>query len=376
MKIIFLMAAFIAISFAVLLLSKKRRAFHDNILFIWLAYMGFYIGIYALYSHDLFIHFHLLSISLLSLLMLPGPFLYCYIAALVSDKKQFSAKDLLHLFPVMSFNLYIVIASFFPDIKEGMNIENINTEYDPPVLFLFFLIMTALSGPVYFLLTISLFKKLDINIFNNFSNTGDIDLYWIRRLVLVFGIAWSVLISVTVIHHIFHMFSMAFCTDGLFLSLCLFVIIIGYFGLKQKIIFSTESILVQAETNKDQVRYAGSRLDNREAKKLAEQLKRHVEGSKTYLNPDLTLAQLAAETGMSSHQLSQVINEQFNLNFFDFINQYRVGEFKKRMTDPAYNHFSILGIAFECGFNSKSAFNRVFKKITGHTPSQTRVTSA
>jgi len=71
-----------------------------------------------------------------------------------------------------------------------------------------------------------------------------------------------------------------------------------------------------------------------------------------------------------THQLSRVINEHFGRNFFDFINGYRVAEVKRKILDPAYAHFSLLGIAFESGFNSKSAFNRVFKKITGQTPSQ------
>jgi AraC-like DNA-binding protein len=374
MKFIFLIAAFIAVFFAALLFQKKTRAPYDNILIFWLIYMGLYIGVYALYSHDLFVHFHLLSISLLSLMMLLGPFLYSYILALVSDRRKILWKDMLHLIPFVLFNLYILMASFSPDLSYKLNIEKINANYDPPVLFLFFLILTAVSGPVYFLLTFTLFKKLDINIFNNFSNSTEIDLYWIRKLVLFFGIIWTALISITVIHHVFHMFSMAFCTDGLFLSLSVFVMLIGFFGLKQKIIFSTEE-MVSGDGIKSQTKYSGSRLSDSEAKRLAEQLKLHIESSKTYLNPDLTLSQLAAETGMSSHLLSQVINEQFNLNFFDFVNQYRVEDFKKRMGDPNYNHYSILGVAFDCGFNSKSAFNRVFKKVTGHTPSQYKVTA-
>jgi AraC-like DNA-binding protein len=88
------------------------------------------------------------------------------------------------------------------------------------------------------------------------------------------------------------------------------------------------------------------------------------------MNPDLTLSQLATETGISSHILSQVINEKFKLNFFDFINQYRVEEFKKRILNSDYENFSLLGIALDCGFNSKSSFNRIFKKATGLTPSQ------
>jgi len=370
MKIIFLIAAFSAIFITAILGQKKPRSFHDNILIIWLIYLGVYIGVYSIYSHELFIHFNLLSISLLSLMMLQGPFLYSYILTLVSGRRYVQKKDLLHLVPFIAFNLYILIASFSAGLAEKLNIETIGPGYNAPLLFMFFLITTAISGPAYFLLTIKLFKKLDINIFNNFSNSAEIDLYWIRKLVLVFGIVWTALISITVIHHVFHLFSMAFCTDGLFLSLSIFVILIGYFGIKQKIIYSTEEIVVPEDIPKIKIKYSGSKLSDPEAKQLSEQLKNYLESSKSYLNPDLTLSQLATETGMSSHLLSQVINEQFYLNFFDFVNQYRVEEFKKRIGDSSYKHFSILGIAFECGFNSKSAFNRVFKKTTGLTPSQ------
>ena len=375
MKFIFLIAAFNAIFFSVLLLQKKPRALHDNILILWLLYLGLYIGIYSFYSHELFIHFHLLSISLLSLFMLHGPFLYYYILTLVSDKRQIFKKDLFHLVPFILFNLYILIASFSPDISEKLNIEKLSLHNDPPLLFLFFLIITAFSGTVYFLFTFKLFKRLDINIFNNFSNSADIDLDWLRKLVLLFGVIWTALISITVIHHVFHMFSMVVCTDGLFLSLSVFVILIGYFGLKQNVIFTNENVIVTDNTSRIQPKYSGSRLNESEEKQYAEKLISYMELLKPYLNTDLTLPQLAVELGISSHLLSQVINEHFKLNFFDFVNQYRVEAFKERIVNPKYENFSLLGIAFECGFNSKSAFNRIFKKSTGLTPSQFKATA-
>ena len=374
MKFIFLISAFNAFFFTVLLFQKKPRALHDYILIFWLTYLGAYIGVYALYSHELFTHFQLLSISLISLLMLHGPFLYYYILTLVSDKSHISGKDLLHLIPFVLFNLFILISSFNPGISQKLNIEKVSPSDNPPLLFSLFLIMTAFSGTVYFLLTIRLFKKLDINIFNIFSNSANIDLYWVRRLVLIFGVVWAALISVTVIHHIFHMFSMVFCTDGLFLSLSVFVILIGYFGLKQKVIFSSEDIIVAEEATKFQIKYSGSKLSDSEAKQYTEKLTDYMKSAKPYLNPDLSLPQLAADLNISSHYLSQVINEQFNLNFFDFVNRYRVEVFKEKIADHEFMNFSLLGIAFECGFNSKSAFNRIFKQTTGITPSQYKKT--
>jgi len=307
--------------------------------------------------------------------MLHGPFLYLYIKILVSDGSLLSWKDVGHLIPFVFFNLYIFISSFNPVISQRLDIYKVTPGNNTPLLFSLFLLLTAFSGTVYFLLTFRLFKRLDINIFNNFSNPANIDLYWIRKLVLVFGIVWTALISVTVIHHIFNMFSMVFCTDGLFLSLSVFVILIGYFGLKQKIIFSSEDLIVAGEVTRIQTKYSGSRLTDTEAKQHVEKLADHMKSAKPYLNPDLSLPQLAAELNISSHYLSQVINEQFNLNFFDFVNGYRVEAFKEKIKNPEFRNYSLLGIAFECGFNSKSAFNRIFKQKTGLTPSQYKNTA-
>ena len=370
MKFVFLITAFGTFFYSGLIFQKKPRAFHDNILISWLIYLGFYIGVYSFYSHELFTHFHLLSVRLLSLLMLHGPFMYLYVLSLVSDKTRIRPRDLLHLLPFIFFNGYILIASFYPGIADKLNLEELSQKYDPPFLFLFFLILTAISGPVYYLLIMRLFRKLDINIFNNYSSSSGIDLGWLRKLVMIFGIIWTILISVTVIHHVFNMFSIAFCTDGLFLSLSLFVMLIGYFGLKQRIIFSSEDVLIAREDTTTHVKYAGSRLTDSEARQYADRLIEYMGYSKPYLNPDLSLSQLAGEIGVTSHYLSQIINEKFKLNFFDFINGYRVEAFKEKITDPGYSNFSFLGIAFECGFNSKSAFNRIFKQVTGLTPSK------
>ena len=167
MKFIFLIASFNAFFFTVLLLQKRPKALHDIILVLWLLYLGLFIGVYSFYSHDLFTHFQLLSISFISLLMLHGPFLYYYILTLISDKEQIQQKDFFHFVPFILFNIYLLIASFFPETALKLNIEKLSMDNNPPLLFLFFLIITALSGTVYFLVTIKLFRKLDINIFNN-----------------------------------------------------------------------------------------------------------------------------------------------------------------------------------------------------------------
>src|SRR4030095_13495565 len=86
----------------------------------------------------------------------------------------------------------------------------------------------------------------------------------------------------------------------------------------------------------------------------------------------VTLQKLAKTLAISPHHLSQIINEQLNQNFFDFINYHRIEEAKRMLVDPARPHYSILAISEEVGFNSKSAFNAAFKKHTDMTPSEFR----
>lgn len=91
---------------------------------------------------------------------------------------------------------------------------------------------------------------------------------------------------------------------------------------------------------------------------------------KIFLNSSLTLKDLAAVVSVQPYQLSRILNEDIGKNFADFINQYRIEEVMKRITDDSYSQFTILGIAYDCGFNSKSVFNSAFKKITKMTPTE------
>jgi len=89
---------------------------------------------------------------------------------------------------------------------------------------------------------------------------------------------------------------------------------------------------------------------------------------KLFLNPDLSLADLAAETGMTPNAVSLCLNAGFGKSFSDFVNGYRIGEVKRRLQAGDTARLTLLGIAYESGFNSKTTFNRVFKEATGMPP--------
>jgi AraC-like DNA-binding protein len=91
---------------------------------------------------------------------------------------------------------------------------------------------------------------------------------------------------------------------------------------------------------------------------------------KPFFDPELSLPALARIAEMPRNSLSQIINDQFGSNFYDFINKYRVEEMKKLLADPQKQARTILSLAFDAGFNSKPAFNTIFKRFTGLTPTQ------
>lgn len=99
-------------------------------------------------------------------------------------------------------------------------------------------------------------------------------------------------------------------------------------------------------------------------------LEKHMLDSKPHLSERITIAQLSEQIRIPQRQLSNIINSRYGMNFFDFINSYRIKEFNKRI-EMGYNHnLTILAIAFDCGFSSKSAFNRAYKKHIGVPPSE------
>ncbi|WP_372771915.1 two-component regulator propeller domain-containing protein [Mangrovibacterium sp.] len=115
-------------------------------------------------------------------------------------------------------------------------------------------------------------------------------------------------------------------------------------------------------------KYKGSRIAKSQSDIIVAELKRYMENDKPYLNADLKLADLANEINHPMNDISQVLNQDLNQSFSDFVNRYRVEEVIRRMEDKAYEKFTFVAIAQQCGFNSKTSFYRIFKNETGKTP--------
>lgn len=128
----------------------------------------------------------------------------------------------------------------------------------------------------------------------------------------------------------------------------------------------------QPEPVSVKVRYAASVMDEQTKTTFLAALANSVETDQAYRNGELKLEELASMTAMTAHELSQLINETFGKNFQDYLNGYRVEALKQALLAPASADASILDLGLGCGFNSKSALNRIFKHHTGQTPSAFR----
>lgn len=119
-------------------------------------------------------------------------------------------------------------------------------------------------------------------------------------------------------------------------------------------------------------KYKKALLDQDEIDRYKTEMDRLMGKEQLFLEPDLSLRRLAEWLDLPPNYLSQLLNEGFGQNFAEYVNTYRVAAFKDKVTDPAYQHLTLLGVAYESGFNSKTTFNTFFKKVMGMTPAAYR----
>ena len=118
--------------------------------------------------------------------------------------------------------------------------------------------------------------------------------------------------------------------------------------------------------------YSKPKLTQNESEVLANKLKAYMETKEPYLQPDLSLVNLATFMDVQKSELTYLLNNYMGVNFFSFVNQYRLRAVLQKLENPNFSHLTILSIAFDCGFNSKSTFNGLFKQHTGITPTEYR----
>lgn len=238
---------------------------------------------------------------------------------------------------------------------------------NPDYFYLMVFPAILLSGFLYIFLTFLLFRKHQLNIVNNLSSSNEKNnLHWLRNLLIGLLVIWLVVLFQNL------MFASSGKDTSIYVSVTLFVAFIIFFGLRQGNIFMNfpDGCQVESLTEDNQQRYLKSGLKEERAAEIKQKLEKLMDEKRLFLDEDISLPQLARIMSINPNYLSQVINERFQKNFYDFINFYRVEEFKRIVIIEKNRNKTFFALALDCGFNSKASFNNSFKKITGNTPTQ------
>jgi len=300
-----------------------------------------------------------------SFLAAVGPLILFYTKALTDLDFSISKIDVKHFIPV-------VVEVGLQAIMIVQSILSKELLYNTPLYFYVtpLLYLWATGSIFYYLrLSLSIINNHEVWVLRNFSNLKEITLTWLRKLIIYYRLLWIVWVPFVATFLLFFRFQLLYIVVVLTLYFLMLILIyltlwIGLEGLgRGSLIF-----LKHNEVKPDSKNF--SRLTPSEIQNHVERINQLMALEKIYLNENLSLREFALHLKADPNLISFILNNHLDNNFYDFVNRYRIEEVKTKLNDPAYKHLTLLGIALESGFNSKTTFNRVFKQVTGITPTE------
>ena len=281
--------------------------------------------------------------------------------------KNFEWKDSFHFIPFLSFFLILI-----PIWINGAESIYGKFLYENSILItriLWFLVV--LQYGFYWWKLIHLINKHTSEVETEYSTIEGKTLSWLKRFLHLFGLFFFVITVILII--ILHTDNYFFIDKTICLALSITIFVLGYYGIFQDDVFSIiNPVIIQTSLKIPKESEVTEKTLDIKNKNEVKRILDYLINNKPFLNPDLTLTALAGQLDITRNQLSSIINNELNNSFYDFINRYRVEEVKQLIADPKNKNYTILALAFEAGFSSKSAFNDIFKKFTGITPSKYR----
>ncbi len=362
---LYLLAALQGVLLSVFLFTKKQNHAANLVLAIATLALSIELATVVYYNNGWYkLYPHLMGFSY-PFPALYGPLFFLY-ARLISKKaKRLRAVELLHFIPVLAVYCITAPVFLYSGEEKIAFLNNMFRQMHDPIYTVFDTFIPV-QGIIYTILTVKIVAEYNRSIKDSYSNIDLINLNWLKYLTLGMIIIWSIVAFIAVA--IAFMPHQAWIGALLNTPLSILIYSIGYMGLKQPEIFLDPSSIPLK--NESAVKYERSGLSDESAEEIKHRLLDLMESEKPFIGHDLTLQKLAERLKTSSHNLSEVINTRMHQSYYDFINQYRVEEFKSRLSDPESERYNLLSIAFDSGFQSKGTFNSIFKKFTGMTPSE------
>ena len=353
--LIFLGTIFIGLNFTLLLWSAKRINQAANrllalALLIIVLWMVWVLGI----DIRLGTYFPRWSWLPLQFSLALGPLIYFYVLKITRPEYVSRWKDLLHFSPLLlEFGVQVL------EVKESI-ITGAAT-YDTlafatlsPIL----QVLAAISVTIYLRRCYKLIRNFHRRLKVNGTDRPQYELRWLRRSLKGFGLFWLLWIPYAAAAYFFY--------NG---QLHIYAYYPLYFVLAAMMIRIAAAAFLRPDVALSvQVSQVSKPSPVTDLAQKGKWLRKTIEANRIYDDAELSLRSLAETLDLHPNELSRMINAAFGKNFNDFINEYRIREVTRKMQDPAYDRITLLGIAMDAGFNSKSTFNRVFREMTGTSP--------
>ena len=382
-QILILAAVIQGMTLFVFLISNKSSNRKAN---IFLAFHVFFatidLALEVFYSTPFAVKFPYFIGIIDPVLFVYGPLLFLYAYFLIYPQRTFRWNMILHFVPAILIVLIYIPTIYVQNTETKLLAEGIllDASTDNNLIINFIIrdiiwLISCVYEIIYIIVTVLLLKKYGRDIKNIYSFIDKINLKWLRNLATFMGIITTISLLMGLLVY-FEFIYFETSVPIILLSFSILIYIIGYKGLKQPLLFSQKESL-EFQNQQEQFtlventeKYIKSKLPEEKAEEHLNNLLYLMETKKLYTNENLKLRDIADDLSISTHHLSQVINEKLDKNFYDFINSYRVEAARKMLIDSKYQHLTILGIAFEVGFNSKSSFYNTFKKYFNVSPTQ------
>ncbi|QTD37147.1 helix-turn-helix transcriptional regulator [Polaribacter batillariae] len=363
MEIFFFIGIIICSFLASLIFTKNKNNKSDIVFGIWQIVLVVHFSLLYIRHSGLIEDFpHFLGLDT-PFVLIHMPFIYFYTECIVYEKirKKYLTLSLL---PFIGMIFILSLKFFILSGNEKLMIYK--SQLSGEKLYSITDIILFIQCFLYLPICYKLVKIHSNNIESKFSNIDRISLKWLETIILGATIVFGLIF----LFYLFYFFSkdLNYETIGKIsvVGICVFQAVLGYYGIRRTSLFHNSNDFVLDVKTK----YKKTGLSKSMAEKYYNDLCIYMEKEKPFLDSELTLTDLSKQIDVKPNQLSQVINQFSDKNFYSYVNGYRINTVAKMLKDKSKDHISILGLAYDAGFKSKSVFNSLFKSIYGITPSQ------
>lgn len=368
--IVLIIGAIQGFALSFLIFQKGRSLFANR--FLYLLMIVFSATLISLWLSDLgyYLTYPKMMFTFEGIQLVIFPFYFLYAKYLTGKSEKFNRIDWIHFLPFVLYKLYL-IPFYLMSQKEIFDFLNASLISNHPLQYIIFNWILIFQGLIYLILVVKRVKNRDDYIEEHFSSNYKIKLDWLKNASYLGILTTLVFMTENILLFVNNNISETFGLSSI--AAGLYIYAIGYLGLSRSGVF-TELVTIETEElekeNATNDKYEKSGLSKENADEYYKKLILLMEKEKVFKQNKLTLGELAEMISISSHNLSEVINSKTGMKFFDFINQYRIDEVKKELIKKENEKLTLLAIAMDAGFNSKSSFNTLFKKYVGLTPSK------